>query len=74
MIGDTLYGYFSFLELLWPEGDEALSQHAVGAVENILILHAEHRPGAKGIIWEWNDYFIHDPWWNYSLFSLCVHS
>ena len=39
-------------ELLWPEGDEALSEHAVGAVESILILEAEHRPGAKGIALE----------------------
>ena len=38
-----------FAELLWPEGDEALSEIAVGAVESILILHAEHRPGALGI-------------------------
>ena len=39
---------FVCLELLWPEGDEALSGNAVGSVENILILEAEHRPGALG--------------------------
>lgn len=39
-----------FLELLWPEGDEALSETAVGAVEKILTLKAELRPGALGIL------------------------
>ena len=33
---------------MWPEGEEALSQNAVDAVERILILEAEQRPGAKG--------------------------
>lgn len=50
----SLTRYFVFVssELLWPEGDEALSEHAVGAVESILTLQPEHRPGAKGITWE----------------------
>lgn len=39
-----------FLELLWPDGDEALSETAVGAVEEILTLKAELRPGALGIL------------------------
>lgn len=38
----------AWAELLWPEEDEALSENAVGAVESILTLHAEHRPGALG--------------------------
>ncbi|KAJ7357555.1 hypothetical protein OS493_024363 [Desmophyllum pertusum] len=46
---ELVFSHIMERELLWPEGDEALSQHAVGAVENILILHAEHRPGAKEI-------------------------
>ena len=50
-------------ELLWPEGDEALSEHAVGAVESILILQAEYRPGAKGIVWDrGKDNFISFTW------------
>lgn len=32
-----------------------MSKHAVGAVESILVLQAEHRPGAKGIAWERED-------------------
>ena len=46
------YLVFVSSELLWPEGDEALSEHAVGAVESILTLQPEHRPGAKGIALE----------------------
>ncbi|KAK2568256.1 Serine/threonine-protein kinase greatwall [Acropora cervicornis] len=36
-------------KLLWPEEEEALSENAVGAVESILTIHAEHRPGALEI-------------------------
>ena len=60
--------FFVFVssELLWPEGDEALSEHAVGAVESILVLQAEHRPGAKGIArkGEYKMYLYHLLAWN----------
>ncbi|KAL9979472.1 hypothetical protein ACROYT_G017143 [Oculina patagonica] len=46
---ELVFSHIMQRELLWPEGDEALSEHAVGAVESILVLHAEHRPGAKEI-------------------------
>ena len=49
-----------FLELLWPEGDEALSEHAVDAVESILVLEAVHRPGAKGytFCYRWTQWIL----------------
>lgn len=46
---ELVFSHIMQRELLWPEGDEALSEIAVGAVESILILHAEHRPGALEI-------------------------
>jgi len=46
---ELVFSHIMQRELLWPEGDEALSEIAVEAVENILNLHAEHRPGALEI-------------------------
>lgn len=39
----------AWVELLWPEEEEALSENAVGAVDSILTLQVERRPGALGI-------------------------
>ena len=36
-------------ELLWPEGDEELSAESVEAIEQILTIQVECRPGVKGV-------------------------
>ncbi|XP_022798598.1 serine/threonine-protein kinase greatwall-like isoform X2 [Stylophora pistillata] len=46
---ELVFSHIMQRELLWPEGEEALSQNAVDAVERILILEAEQRPGAREI-------------------------
>lgn len=46
---ELVFSHIMERELLWPEGEEALSELAVEAVESILVLQAEHRPGAKEI-------------------------
>ena len=35
-------------ELEWPAGEEALSDFAVHAIERVLTLQVEQRPGAQG--------------------------
>ena len=36
-------------ELLWPEGDEALSEQSVSAIEQLLTVNPEQRPRARGV-------------------------
>ncbi|EDO28062.1 predicted protein, partial [Nematostella vectensis] len=45
---ELVFNHIMERELLWPDGDEALSLESIACVDRILTLQVNERPGAKG--------------------------